>query len=188
MKYKNIDIYQTPDEINILRELLNKIRNIDGEIVEIGVYAGGTAIIIREEIKDKELYLFDTYSGFPDILTKDDPKSYFVGDCSCPKKNVENLMKKEKNVFIVDGIFPNTADIIKNKKFAFAHIDTDIYQSTKDSLEYIYPRMNTNGVILIHDYPAHDGVKKAVDDFLKDKGEKIKTLGTFGRQAIITKL
>lgn len=188
MKYKYIEIYQTPDEINILRELLNKIRNIDGEVVEVGVYAGGTAVIIREEIKNKELYLFDTYCGFPNTLTKDDPRSYFVGDCSAPKKFVEKLMKNKKNVFIVEGIFPESADIIKDKKFAFAHIDTDIYQSTKDSLEYLYPRTNKGGIILIHDYPAHDGVRIAVDDFLKDKEEKIETLGGMGRQAVITKI
>lgn len=188
MKYKDVEIYQTPGEIKILREKLQEVKNIEGEIAEIGVYEGASACIIREEIKDKELYLFDTFNGLPDKLTKDDPESYTVGHCATSKDHVELLMKDEKDVFIIEGIFPDTADIIKDKKFAFVHIDTDIYQSTKDSLEYLYPKMIKDGLILIHDYPAHKGVKIAVDNFLKDKEEKVEILGVEGRQGLIKKL
>lgn len=186
MQYKGVEIYQTGRERDILREKLREIKDLEGEIVEVGVYAGGTAAIIREEIKDKELYLFDTYSGLPDKINKKlDPESYYVGHCGTPKSFVEELMKDEKNVFIVEGVFPDTADIIKDKKFAFAHIDTDIYQSTKDSLEYLYPRMTQGGYILIHDYPILKGVAKAVDEFLEHKEETVEKLGIEGRQGLI---
>ena len=68
------------------------------------------------------------------------------------------------------GIFPETAKKIKNKRFAFVHIDVDIYQSTKDALEFFYPRVNIGGSIIVHDYPAHRGVQEACDEFMESRG------------------
>ena len=50
------------------------------------------------------------------------------------------------------------------------HIDVDIYESTRDTLKFLYPRVNSGGSIVIHDYPVHRGVKKAVDDYMKKRG------------------
>ena len=96
-------------------------------------------------------------------------------------------MRGQNNVFITQGTFPQTSDIVKNKQFAFAHIDVDIYQATKDSLEFIYPRMSVGGVILVHDYPAHNGVKLAVDEFMKGKNDEQTILVDVGRQLKIKK-
>ena len=60
-------------------------------------------------------------------------------------------------------MFPETGDAITDKKFSFVYLDVDLYQSTKDSLEFFYPRMNTGGVILSHDY-QYPGVRQAFDD------------------------
>ena len=152
------------EEQAIIRNLVKQIKDVPGVICEVGVYEGGSAKIIREE-SEKELYLFDTFDGFADELNDTDPKHYQIGDCAANEQVVRNLMKNENNVFITKGKFPDTANVIKNKKFAFVHIDTDIYNATKNSLEFFIPKMSPGGVILIHDYPAHSGVKKAVDEF-----------------------
>jgi O-methyltransferase len=187
MEYKDVEIYQTPGEQTHLRNVLKQVKDIPGDLIEVGVYQGGSAIIIREEIPDKDLYLFDTFEGFADQLDKSDPTRYKIGDCSAEIGYVEKLMKDQKNVTIVKGVFPDTAGIVKNKKFAFAHIDVDIYNATKESLEFIYPRMSKGGIILIHDYPAHDGVKKAVDEFMVDKDDEQTILVDIGRQLMIKK-
>lgn len=187
MQYKDIEIYQTPGEQQHLRNVLQEIKDIPGELMEVGVYQGGSAIIIREEITDKALYLFDTFEGFDDQLHESDPTTYFVGDCCADISIVKNLMRGQNNVFITQGTFPQTSDIVKNKQFAFAHIDVDIYQATKDSLEFIYPRMSVGGVILVHDYPAHNGVKLAVDEFMKGKNDEQTILVDVGRQLKIKK-
>src|SRR3989338_3744494 len=44
------------------------------------------------------------------------------------------------------------AEPIKNKKFSLVHFDVDTYESTKNSIEFFYPRMTRGGVILSHDY------------------------------------
>ncbi len=59
------------------------------------------------------------------------------------------------------------------------HLDADIYEATLDGLKFFYPRMPKGGIILIHDYNALHlvGIKKAIDEFFKDKPERIIDLG-----------
>ena len=59
-------------------------------------------------------------------------------------------------------------------KIAFAFLDGDLYESIKDSLRLVGPRMSEGGVIMVHDYnnPALPGVGKAVDEWLR--GENLK--------------
>lgn len=178
LEYKGVEIYQIPEEIENIRKLVRETENVPGIIAEIGTYQGATALIIREETK-KQLYTFDTFEGFPDVLNDSDSKNYFVGDCKADFKIAEKLLK-HTDIIIVKGVFPETGKIIKDSKFSFVHIDVDIYKSAKDALEFFLPRMNKGGIILLHDYPAHPGVKKAVDEL----GLKLETIGTFGRQAI----
>ena len=53
------------------------------------------------------------------------------------------------------------------EKIAFAFLDGDFYESIRDSLRLVVPRMSEGGVIVVHDYtnPALPGVKKAVDEW-----------------------
>jgi len=176
IKYKNVEIYQTPEEVENLRKLVQETEDVPGVIAEIGTYQGATASIMREETL-KPIYTFDTFEGFPDVLHETDAKSYFVGDCKAPIEIAKELLK-DKDIEIIRGEFPNTSEILKGKKFSFVHIDVDIYVSTKNAINFFKDKMNKGGIILIHDYPAHRGVKKAVDEEL---GE-VEVLG--GRQAI----
>lgn len=125
-------------------------------------------MIMREVFPDRDIYLFDTFEGFADELHKDDPNHYKVGDCCAPLEIVTERFKDDKKTHIYKGTFPDTADVIKDKKFAFVHIDVDIYHPTVNSLRFFYPRMVIGGTIIIHDYPAHSGIKLAIDE-RKDK-------------------
>lgn len=178
-------ILQEPYEIEVFTNWVSSTKNIDGDLAEVGVYKGGTAKIMREQIPDKTIWLFDTFEGLPDCLIPEDIKhDQYVGGCAADIKFVEDL--KLDNVKIIKGVFPDTSDVIKDKKFSFVHIDTDIYKSTIDSLEFFFPKMTSGGVIIIHDYPHHPGVMKAADEFLKDKNVELTQSGI--RQLIIKKI
>jgi len=76
---------------------------------------------------------------------------------------------------------------LKYKKFAFVHLDVDLYQSTQDCLEWFYPRMSRGGVIVSHDYlSATQGVKRVFDEFFADKPEPILELS--GSQCLVIKI
>ena len=62
-----------------------------------------------------------------------------------------------------------------SEEFCFVHLDTDLYQSTLDSLEFFWPRMVKGGRIISHDYNALEviGVKQAFQEFFKGSPESI---------------
>lgn len=159
---------------------------IEGDIAEVGVYKGGSAKIISEIKGNKSLYLFDTWDGLPEI-SKNDEKGYFKkGEFQASLESVKRYLKKYSKVHFYKGYFPNTAKPILNKKFSFVNLDVDIYESTKSSLEFFYPRMSKGGIIISHDYINAIGVRKAIDDFFQNKPEPIVEMA--GSQCLIVKL
>lgn len=106
---------------------------------------------------------------------------------------------------IVEGWFNETLHKKLPKAICFAHLDGDFYSSIKESLEAIYPRLSRGAIVVIDDFYSSrnhkkieklinqnrysqesnrkikiqnllPGVKKACDEFLKDKEEEIKIL------------
>ncbi len=158
-----------------LFQFSKQVSTLQGEVAEIGVYRGGGARILAEVFKSKQIHLFDTFEGMPEVDKKEDNTEYqkkgLYNDTSLSL--VKNFLSEFNNIKFYKGLFPETADSVKNKKFCFVHIDTDIYQSTKACLEFFYPKMVLGGVIICDDFksPECKGVEKAVEDFLKNKKE-----------------
>lgn len=165
---------------------VKRTQKIDGDLAEVGVYNGGSAKLICEAKGDKTLHLFDTFQGLPDLSKYDDPRKFQKGNFSASLEDVKNYLKKYKNVYFYKGLFPSTADIIKNKNFSFVHLDVDLYESTLASIEFFYSRMNRGGIIMSHDYINSPGVRKAIDDFFRDKPEPIIEMS--GLHCLIVKL
>ncbi len=156
----------------MLYQLSKYASNLDGDMAEVGVYKGGTAKLIAKTAPLKKCHLFDTFSGIPAICTDVDiHREKDFGDVSL--RSVKSLLNDCPNVTFYEGVFPDTASLIKDKKFALAHIDVDLYESIKYCLEFFYSRMVRGGVIVIDDYesPSCSGMKRAVYEFLVDKKE-----------------
>lgn len=172
-----IEIFYTQDEQDVLRMEVELIRRMvekgefKGELAEAGVYQGGTAEIINKTMPGVPLHLFDTFTGLPNTIKKGlDSDRYYEGHMQVDFEKVKYYFEKHKEVKLYPGFFPDTAGPIKNKKFVFVHIDLDIYQSTRDALLFFYPRLVIGGSIIMHDYPAHAGVKLAVDQLMDGVG------------------
>ena len=159
---------------------------INGDIAEVGTYRGGSAKLICEAKGNKTLHLFDTFEGLPDLSNIDDSKQFHKGDFSALFEDVKNYLNKYQNVYFYKGLFPSTTESIKNKKFSFVHLDVDLYEATLASIKFFYPRMNKGGIIISHDYISVLGVRKAFDDFFKDKPEPIIEMS--GSQCLIVKI
>jgi len=80
------------------------------------------------------------------------------------------------------GWIPNEFPKVNNVKFAFVHIDVDIFQPTRDSLEFFYPRLVPGELFVFDDYGFDlcPSVTKAVDDFFLDKPERLVNLPSGG--------
>ncbi|MBI5621825.1 class I SAM-dependent methyltransferase [Candidatus Falkowbacteria bacterium] len=173
-----------PSEIFHIYSIARACAKLFGDFAEVGVYNGTSAKIICEVKGDKNLYLFDTFFGLPEV-NKDDNR-FHKNMYAASYEGVRQRLQKYPHVKIYQGIFPGTADPIKDKKFAFVHLDVDVYTSTKAALAFFYDRMVGGGIILTHDYAQAEGVRRAFDEFLADKPEGIIELSL--TQAFIIKL
>ena len=76
------------------------------------------------------------------------------------------------NVKLLPGIFPDeTSRMITAKEFRLCHIDVDVYQSAKDAVEWLWPKLVVGGLIIFDDYgwEGCDGVTKFVNE---EKGKQ----------------
>jgi len=162
--------------------------NIDGDIVELGCNIGTTSIYIRKWLnkhKSSKIYhVYDSWKGLPKKFEFDKGlgrRQFYEGDCKTSKEsfiqqfNIRNLVLPE----IHSGWFKEIPDKEYPDKICFAFLDGDFYSSIMDSLNKIYYKMVKGGIIIIDDcgWDVLPGCKKAVEDFLQDKEEKLELTG-----------
>ena len=187
--YNMISNYTLVDKsrCKVLFELAESTYKSYGDWIEVGVYKGGTAMLLNEIIPfDKQLLLYDTFSGMPEVNLEFD-NHHRKGDFS--DTSLEEVQKRvgEGPIFI-KGFVPDTFKGHEDRKFSFCHIDVDIYQSVLDCCEFMYPRLYSGGYIISDDYNFNSckGTKIAFQQFFKDKPEEIIELPT--KQAYIRKI
>ena len=140
-----------------------------GEIAEVGVYRGGSARLMCGELGGRNLYLFDTFEGLPQ--TKEMDSRFAAGQYSSSYEKVKDYLSEFPKVHIYKGLFPRTAAPITDRRFSFVHLDVDLYQPTRDALDFFYPRMSPGGMLLIHDFLWAEGVRQAVQEFFASRPE-----------------
>ena len=62
------------------------------------------------------------------------------------------------------------------KNISLLRLDTDWYESTKEELNILFPRLSRGGVLIVYDYKTWIFCKKAVDEYFKNKNIFFKTL------------
>lgn len=151
---------------------------IPGDFAEIGVYQGSTARLIHQYVPERELHLFDTFEGFTDrsVVAEKDNTDYTIVGSHFSDTSIEKVRtaigSTNDNVKFHQGYFPDSIPPgFDERKFAFVHLDADLYEPTFAGLTYFYDRMSPNGLFVAHDYNAWPGARKAVDDFFADKPE-----------------
>lgn len=141
-----------------LWQLVEESAKLNGALIEIGVWRGGSGALIAKNarlngIKDR-VYLCDTFSGVVKAGERD--SSYKGGEHSdASRENVEKVINKLKldNIKILIGIFPEeTGKLVTDKVFRFCHIDVDVYQSAKDIVGWLWPRLAIGGMVVFDDY------------------------------------
>ena len=169
MPYTLNDIYRCHE----LWSLVEQVKNLQGSIIEVGVWKGGTGAIIAKKAKlcgiKENIYLCDTFTGVVKAGSKDSSyKGEEHEDTSI--QEVENLIYDRlnlDNVIILQGIFPDqTSGAVEQEIFRLCHIDVDVYQSAKEITEWVWDKLVIGGIIVYDDYglTACDGIKKYVEE------------------------
>ena len=123
--------------------------------------------------KDKKrLCIYDSFEGLPEKGPQDESVmggSFKGGELAVTKREVkQRFLKAGLPVPVIKKAwFADLTEVDLPEKIAFAFLDGDFYESIRDSLRLVAPRMSEGGVIVVHDYtnPALPGVKRAVDEW-----------------------
>lgn len=193
-KVNDISLTSLPNKWSLLQSLnYIKNNNVEGDIVETGVFKGANLVLIKNFLDksnlNKKIYAYDTYAGQPQPSNLDfdlkgtnmidkfsDLKKKNIVPVYCSLEDVKSNIKKYCNndlgkITFVKGKVEETLDDQSNipKKISLLRLDTDFYDSIKKSLEVLYPRLVKGGVLIIDDYGHFKGAKIATDNFFKDE-------------------
>lgn len=160
-----VDIYRCYELWNLSKQAAS----LDGDLLEVGVWRGGTGCLIASAVRDtdKTVFLADTFSGVVKVSDKD--PSYQGGEhADTTEKTVLDLLAVNgiKNARILKGVFPDeNADKITGQ-LALLHIDVDVYESAKQVYAWSLQRLSNGSVIIFDDYGFHgcEGVTRLVNE------------------------
>ena len=112
--------------------------------------------ILSQTNSDKQLYLFNSFAGMPEI-THDLDRAWDQGELAAPVEHVRDLFNGSPQVHIVPGFFNETLPNYTDLRFSFCHVDADLYTSQKECITYIIPRLLPGGFIVYDDYGFRGG-------------------------------
>jgi O-methyltransferase len=179
--------------ILLLRTVIEN--KISGEFAELGVFKGQTAKLIHYYCPERNLYLFDTFSGFDKRDINQESKQIKLSESILAFQNtsseaaIKHIEPINDNISIFKGYFPQSIPReLNNKQYAFVHLDADLYVPTIEGLKFFYPKVPKGGMIVCHDYNAWPGVRKAVDEFFHGKQEVAIPMPDKSGSALIIKI
>ena len=73
----------------------------------------------------------------------------------------------DDSVIFIKGWFKDTIPNNTIEKISVLRLDGDMYESTIDVLDYLYPKLSVGGFCIIDDF-AHKGANAAVMDYRRD--------------------
>jgi O-methyltransferase len=171
------------------------IQGVPGDIVEIGCHAGESTVVMQRMIQEldpsRTLHAFDSFQGVPQGDSADEGV-YKPGDMTASHAQfIENFDRLGlKHPVVRAGWFDQTLPNSLPNQIAFALVDADLYRSTLQALEAVYPRLSPGAICLLGVYwdprtrveltndrkYKSPGVKQACDEFLADTPERVSIL------------
>ena len=163
----------------MLYQIMRLVENVPGDTVECGSLEGAGSYLMllmnnQSMQHSRWHHIFDSFEGLsrPESV---DGEHWSEGDLSVSMEKVKSNLSISDRVSLYKGWIPSRFREVDDKRFAFVHIDVDLYQPTRDSIEFFYSRLNDGGIILCDDYGSGlcPGATRAIDEFLADKPEKM---------------
>lgn len=152
--------------------------DVEGDFIETGVWRGGACIFMRAVlaaygIEARKVFVADSFEGLPGPDTEKFPadkgdKYHIYTFLSVSQEEVANNFRRynllDDKVVFLKGWFKDTLPNASIDKLAILRLDGDMYGSTMDTLDNLYPKLSKGGFCIIDDY-ALKGCRKAVDDY-----------------------
>jgi predicted O-methyltransferase YrrM len=158
--------------------LLRGVAEVPGDVCEVGCYRGLSAYLIASILRDLKkparFHLCDSFAGLSEFATVDKSRYHNMDRPKKRRKYVCSLEVVQCNLREFDfieyhqGWIPAPFQALTDSRFCFVHVDVDLYQPTRDSFEFFYPRLSPYGVMVFDDYGTEKfpGARQAIDECL----------------------
>ena len=135
---------------------------VPGELIECGSFQGATALLLallgKINGRDQLTLLLDTFSGIPEVTKYD--RSRAQGEFLPAIDQVDMIQQQasvlgiQERIEVHRGLFTDTFAVLekRNLRFAFVHIDANIYSGTQAACQFTIPRTSAGGVVVFDDY------------------------------------
>ena len=186
--------YLSRDNLATLATLVLDVerRGLPGAVVEAGTARGGSAIVMAAaKTPERPMQVYDVFGMIPPPTDEDGADVHerydkiVAGESRGVGTEVyygyrDNLYDEvtdsfarlgvpvaEHGVVLVQGLFQDT--VHPDGPVALAHLDGDWYESTLTCLERIAPALVPGGRIVLDDYWAWSGCRRADDEYFADR-------------------
>jgi len=151
------------------------VENLPGDLLEVGTFRGGSALILSRCLPSHRVVTFDTFAGMPPTYFPVDgdyfqKRTFYETDL---EKNCLKLLKNLDNVKICKAVFgPDSLAPLASSRIALLFYDGDLYIGAVDAIRFAYPRMPAGGILIFDDYDRQQcpGVSQAISDTLFCRG------------------
>jgi len=145
--------------------------SLEGDWVECGVAGGFSAVLLANVAKSRDpkysgrrLHLIDSFEGLSEPTVEDAIPSenqsghlvapYGPGHFKFSVKHLQRVMKAFPDREIYRGWIPDVFAKLPDRRWSFVHVDVDLYEPTRDCVEYFLPRLMPGGVMINDDFSS----------------------------------
>jgi hypothetical protein len=152
---------------------------VPGDFLEAGVWRGGMTIFMRAALKaygvtGRRVWVADSFAGLPKPDGAHDSFGWQAGDMAASLDEVRGNFARyglmDDQVTFIKGYFNETLPSAPISQLAILRVDADLYESTMDVLETLYPKLSVGGYAIFDDYQNLPDCRRAIDDYRSRHG------------------
>lgn len=164
---------------NVRSECERVIRaGVPGDFMETGVWRGGAVMMMRAVLKaygitDRRVFAADSFAGLPppsDGVAPDAGAEFHTWtDFAVSLEEVQSYFARygllDEQVVFLEGLFKDTLPTAPVERLAVLRLDGDMYESTRDGIVNLYPKLSRGGTLIADDYFLFEAHRTAVDEY-----------------------
>lgn len=175
-----------PVGLDNLQQLIEDVLRLEtpGDLIETGVWRGGAVIFMRGVLEahgdeTRTVWAADSFAGLPARGTtryaEDEvdvdwaQETWLVVPLDEVKRTIERYGLLDDRIRFLPGWFHETLADAPIDRLALMRLDGDMYSSTMDALELLYPKLSVGGYVVVDDYVLPN-CAAAVDAFREKHG------------------
>ncbi|WP_018391391.1 GSCFA domain-containing protein [Ancylobacter sp. FA202] len=168
----------------LIAKLLPQIRDVPGDMAEVGCFRGLSAylaasIAVKGGVR-RDFHIFDSFEGLSPSATEDAtvfaPASPKEGNLfACSEDQVRANLKPFPFIRYYKGWVPTRFHEVDDRKFAYVHVDVDLFEPTRDCLEFFWPRLSPGGILVLDDHGTvfFPGARQAAEAFFRGRRDVV---------------